>query len=586
MAETPDASTPPPSLWKRFKRFQTRSAIKLDKNRTIYALFGLTALSDARNIISYLFELSTESGDSASDRMHNWLMTPAGIAIATIESLFLIAFAVIGSYFEDNHPNPVVRALAFIWPYVRESIKALKNGYKGGRSLIFFAVTFGASALATSSLILPLGISIGIAYLLNRIWYRSMCGERKKMQNMNDALSTWTTLSTRKRQAELEKNPLLKQALQKCCDQGLMKKITDDVDARILLGLIHRHQTSNKLKAYLSAGLNGALDGLYLYAGLYLLCSLVPVLAIVINTFAIFFVMLSIVRNIYEEYCFQRKLKLSAYKAEKELLESLPKLSEDEAARLEVVKKKFTQTSTFTFLHALGESVRDSLGLYCAITGVIFAITLFTPIPLVVVFCAIGVGVSSLVGFACYNLWKTHEHYSKNEQTSVRENKFPDKTEVIRSTASGAKQGAKQASFVLNGLQEQNEQGHYQSSRVIFIVTCVLAFFLSIIYALKALAKGFGRSKRELTLPYAGSVDDLARSSSDNSLTSPRRPPGNSTDNMLDALGCATIISAGTPLALGDSVNELCTPQPSSPVQPSPLLPTVDNENPSQLTFG
>jgi ABC-type multidrug transport system fused ATPase/permease subunit len=513
MANTPDACTPSPlstSLWQRFKRFQTTTAVKLDENRLVYGAFGLTAASDARNIISWGFEVSNGAGESASDRMHDWLMSPVGIAVATIESLFLIAFAVLGSYFDENHTNPIIRFLALIWPYLRDSLKAIKNGYKGARSLINIGIVFGAAA-AMSNLILPLGVTFGAVYLINRIWYRHMCSVRKKMQSMNELLGKWPFLSTTERLVALKKNKMLKETLEKLCKNLEMTAITDDIPLEKLIALINTQNKTGKIKGYLSAALNGAFDGFYMYAGLYLLCNLVPALAIVVNVFAIVFIALSILRNIYEEHCFQRKLELSAYKAEYKLLQSMPELSIEQKARFKVVVEKLRALTHFTFIQALGESIRDGLGIYCVLTGILFAVSIFTPIPVGVVLGAIAAGVVGLLACAGYNLWKTHQYHIKKKHHEVPENRLPDNTELGRSALSGFKQGGKQSNFFLNGLQEKSENDHYQSSPVIAIATCVLGAILSGIYFLRALAKGFGRDKDELNLPSSSSVEKFER---------------------------------------------------------------------------
>ena len=551
-------SSPPPSLWHRFKRIQTRTAVKLDENRLVYGAFGLTAASDARNIISWGFEATNEAGISASDRMHNWLMSPVGIAVATIESLFLIVFAVLGSYFDETHTNPIIRFLVLTWPYVRDSLKAIKNGYKGARSLIYIGIIFGAAAAVMSNVLLPLGIAFGAIYLINRVWYRHMCSGRKKMQTMNDLLTKWSSFSEAQRLAALNKNNALKEALEKLCKNKIINALTDDIPLQHLLSLINTQNGTAKFKGYVSAGLNGTFDGFYMYAGLYLLCTLVPTIAIIVNVFALFFIVLSILRNIYEEYCFQRKLELSAYKAEQKLLLAFPELSVEQNARVKIIEQKLSRLNNFTFIHALCESIRDGLGVYCVLTGILFAVSIFTPIPFGVILGVIAAGVISLIACAGYNLWKTHQYQIKREQIKkeqaqqeieckhnfqlhlakkalpeMPENKQPDQTELGRAALSGFKQGGKQANFFLNSLQEKSDQDHYQSSPVILIATCILGAIISVIYFLRDLAKGFGREKDELNLPSPSSVDQFCSPP-----ISPTKPsPNDSTEQMQYRLG-------------------------------------------------
>lgn len=502
----------PTSLWQRFKRIVINFAKFLDANRFIYVFFAFTSISDARNVISYVFETINDNKNTASDKMHLWLMTPVGIVIAAIETLFLMLIATLGSYFKETDKNPIKRYLAIAWPYIRESIKSVKNGYKVARSLVFFGVTFGAPTLLMSSLLLPLGIGLGFAYLASRIWYRYMCSERKKIQSANDLLHLWLSESENEiKQKEIEKNYALKQGLQRLVDEGKIKNITDNVSAEDLIRLIKYKQPLNlRIRCYLSSAFNGALDGMYLYAGLYALCYLIPPLAILVNVIAIFYVTLAIVKNVYEEFCFQRKLEISAYKAEKEILESIANPTETNIKRLNVVNGEIDRIENFTYAHAACESIRDGLGIYCGLTTILVFTSLFTPIPLAVLLAFIFTGMVGLIGAFSYNLYRTKQYKNglldEKEKRQLRDNKLPDVTEfLLRAPAAGGKQSIKEIGYVFNAFQEQNASGHYQPSSGMIMGAAIFSAVLAAVYSLKALAKGFGRDKEELNLPSASS---------------------------------------------------------------------------------
>lgn len=503
-----------PGLWQRFKRNIIKFAVRLDANRFIYVLFAFTSVSDARNIFSYVFEAMNDGKTLPSDKMHLWLMTPIGVAIAVIETVFLMLIAILGSYFKETDKNPIKRTLAIAWPYIRESIKGVKNGYKGARSLVFFGITFGAPTILMSSMLLPLGLSLGFAYLASRVWYRSMCSERKKMQSANDYLSLWLQENDiKKKEEELEKNLLLKQNLQKLVDEKKIKNLTDAISGEVLANLIQYKQPLGlRIKSYFSAAFNGSLDGMYLYAGLYALCYLSPPLAILVNVIAIFYVTLSIIKNVYEEFCFQRKLEISAYKAEKKILESIQNPTEENIKRLKIVDEEIERIDKFTYVHSVGESIRDGLGIYCGITTILVFTSLFTPIPLAALLICIFTGIIGLAGTFSYNLYKIRQYekkmLNKKEEKELKDNKFPDVTEfLLRAPAAGGKQSLKEINYVFNAFQEQKADGHYQPSSGMIIGAAIFAGVLAAIYSLKALAKGFGRDKEELNLPSAGSHD-------------------------------------------------------------------------------
>ncbi|OGV26204.1 MAG: hypothetical protein A3F18_05795 [Legionellales bacterium RIFCSPHIGHO2_12_FULL_37_14] len=503
-----------PSFWQRFTRLIIKFSSWLDEKRYVYVLFALASISDARNIISYVFEAMNDGSTLPSDKMHFWLLSPIGIAVASIETIFLLAFAALGGYFKESEKNRVLRWLAISWPYARDSIKALKNGYKGARSLLFIGITFGASALIMSSVLMPLGVTLGAAYLTSRVWYRHMCSWRKKKQAANDNLQLWlTSNSTEKKAKELSKNPILQQQLEALIDKGEIKNLNDAVPLKTLLQFVYKKQPpKTRITGYISAAFNSTLDGMYLYAGLYLLCNLIPPLAIMVNVFAIFYVSLSLVRGIYEEFCFQRKLELSGYLAEKRLLLSCPDKTKEVTDRLKEIEKETARLTNLTYGHAVGEAIRDGLGIYCGITTILIFVSLFTPIPLPVLLTFIVLGVVGLIATLSYNTYRVNQFkkgdLNEQEAKALRDNKTPDATEVLlRAFPAGGRQSLKITNYLFNAFQEENEAGHYQASREMALGSAILAPLFGVIYVLKSLAKGFGRDKEELNLPSASSND-------------------------------------------------------------------------------
>ena len=49
-------------------------------------------------------------------------------------SILLIVFSTLANHFNDEDANLIKRYITILWPYCRDTMKALKNAYKGVRS--------------------------------------------------------------------------------------------------------------------------------------------------------------------------------------------------------------------------------------------------------------------------------------------------------------------------------------------------------------------------------------------------------------------------------------------------------------------
>lgn len=483
-------------------------AEKLHKNRIIYLLFGLIdGLSNTSSMISYFSQVlnPTDSSFENQNRIRLWLLSPLGIAMTVLEASILTVFSMLGSYFKDAEDGSFKSLLARTWPYVRDSVKAIKNAYKSLRSVLFIAVVFGASAAALSGIFLPLGISLGMTYILTRIWNRYMVSERKGQQLLNQALAKWPTCKPSERDKLVKNNPMLKNILEHT------KKTTEDqLEYKEVKDYIKTQSRQEKIKAYALASFNELINGLYLYAGVYLLCALTPTIAIALSVFALFYGILSIARGLYEERTYQEKLTLSQIKAQLAYPEAL---SDQERTTLSEQKEKLESLGYGT---AFGEALRNGLNMYSALTGCLFATSLFVPIPLLVVLVTVCLGVISLLGFALHHVWYTRKHLNEK----IPDNPIPDAFEVFRSLGSGIKQGQKVSlSLILNAVRE---------SKPAMVIGAICSAFAGAIYTLKALAKGFGRAEKthHQENPILLPVDSIARiDSSSSQEDANERPP-------------------------------------------------------------
>lgn len=165
-----------------------RLAKDLHKAACLHALFGLLdGLNCSIGTLRCFFDLlCTESSLNSADVMHDWMMTPAGAAIAATEAVFITAFSLIANVFDDKDKDAFYRYIAIIWPYCRDTMKGLKNAYKGMRSSLQVASLLSGQDLRY--LIFPVGLLLGVLSAMNRMWLRSMRSERIAMQKENKEL--------------------------------------------------------------------------------------------------------------------------------------------------------------------------------------------------------------------------------------------------------------------------------------------------------------------------------------------------------------------------------------------------------------
>jgi hypothetical protein len=362
---------PPP---KSFADKNHQIAKNLHEAAYIYALYGmLDGLSLSYSMIKYCFDLlHKDSPLSSTDEMHNWMITPAGIAVAAIESVSLIAFAMLANFFNDKSKSALKRYIAFIWPYCRDLLQGLKNAYKGVRGALQALTTLVGQDLRY--LMVPFGLALGAISVMNRIWLRRMRADRKVMQADNaDLLREIQATCSLHLMTSMPADDDLKnyknsyifvgQDLVYVKPDGLkeevhlqdVEKFSKDVDAKnkdkkLKLFLdkkltdalitsngghkptfafvtdadceafankkIGRQSTRLRTLGLLSAAYNGVADGIYLYMGALGLTVLAPPVFIVMFTFSALFTLTCIATRMYEEYDYQRKLVATSAQVE------------------------------------------------------------------------------------------------------------------------------------------------------------------------------------------------------------------------------------------------------------------------------
>jgi hypothetical protein len=528
---------------------QSRSYAKqLHAAGVIYALYGaLDGLSLSYSTIKYCFDvLLTNSKSSSSDVMHNWMVTPAGIAVAATESITLIAFSLMANHFSDDDENWFKRYIAVLWPYARDVLKGLKNGYKGVRSAIQVANMLGGFNL--NFLMLPVGLLLSGLSVLNRLWFRHMVSLRKDMMAAN-ALSL----------AEIN------------AAETLTPEQYAEYRAKVK---INSQSTMVRTKALLSSAYSGVVDSLYLYIGVLGLCSLAWPALIAMTVFCVIYSISCILTRIYEEYDFQRKLlilhakiDLALYTKEnsvamqeafdrlneisikiangdksKELISEQTRLADEMHEKISTLIKKRSHLQslmTISNTSAFFVGIKNGLAAYGALCSVMFALaTIFmltsTAFPPALLITCVSLGMALLIAFGSHSLFQHYRHRVKQEvanqpysrlidilktlksmhKDSIKENLgegvkkvveeglqvqpspsffFQEWFEVIRSFFSGLGKGSKSVDYTFNPLQEADNAGHYHDTPVMLVLGVLSSVVYAVAMALRALTRGFGR---------------------------------------------------------------------------------------------
>ncbi|STX30125.1 transmembrane protein [Legionella beliardensis] len=402
-------------------------AKQLHEAGNIYILYGLLdGLNLSYSTLKYCFDvLLTNSKASASDALHEWTLTPEGMLVAATESITLIAFSMLANYFKDSDKNLFKRYIAILWPYLRDSIKAVKNSYKGVRNTIQVANLLGGGGINLNFLMLPVGLALSGLTVLNRIWYRHVVNLRKDMMKANGTLL-----------ASIEQQDALTE--EEC--RQIRYKINCQIEE---IRIKHR-------LAFLSAAAGGLLDSFYSYMGILCLCSFSWPLLLAMTVICITFAVISILTRIYEEYDNQRKLEVTQAKIDLTLfvkehtlslqadfarlqelseliaagnknsdyLEEQERLASEIQNKLEAFRAKrdhLKSLNTFSPLAACLEGMKNGLAAYTAASSILFAIStlaFFTSFafPPIVIISLISLGLVFLAGFVAHSMYKHYQH--------------------------------------------------------------------------------------------------------------------------------------------------------------------------------
>lgn len=347
------------------------------QSRAINAAYAtLDGLIISYSVFKYYFDILTSSTGTASDVMHQWMLTRLGRVEVIAASAAILYTSCIGNIFMDDDKKSKFNQMVYdAWPYLRDLFKALKFSYRGIRSTLTLAKHLGYNY---QSLTNPLGIIVGVAAALNRSWYRKTVMEKRKAYKTsnNDLIKQAKALGDNYDFCEMpedeERGPYEKNKLYLKIDKisGLLRYRVYDphsnpqlVYASIPLDTLFNPQTTNpnvadlkkyysqqilfktlankhttttntkqqreemlaKIKrqdtlphwrAMLSSVYAGLSDGLYTYMAIFAISALTGALLTNIAICNAGFVLLCIINRCHEESEFQRELRQSELSAE------------------------------------------------------------------------------------------------------------------------------------------------------------------------------------------------------------------------------------------------------------------------------
>lgn len=350
-----------------------RLAKKFDELKFIYALYGLLdGLSTSYSTLMYFFNVA-DTATSSADAMNDWMGTSSGVAVAATETITLVVFSFLANIFDDKDEKAFKRYIAIAWPYCRDSIKGVKNAYKGVRSSL---QTIGIlSGHDLHNMIIPLGLALGVVSLLNRVCMRKFVKDDRvsKMKENTKLLSEiqgtafhflegvpqvrdryqykdsyilvgqlqlyYVTSNLSLEEVPIANMPLFEENINKINPGRVSPKVyLSYKDIKTLVTSNGGHTPSisefDRLKcdalraqikgqsdrlnqwALLGAAYGGVVDGLYLYMGALGLTALSPPAFMAMAVCSAIFSSMCVATRVYEEYDFQRKLKATKAKVE------------------------------------------------------------------------------------------------------------------------------------------------------------------------------------------------------------------------------------------------------------------------------
>jgi hypothetical protein len=408
-----------------------------------YALYGiLDGISVTYSMLKYGCDLLATSSKEYDQYINNALSTPGGLFGVILESIVIISFSLFANTAGKNKSD-FRRHFAIAWPYMRDTLKGLKNSYRGIKSLIDVTTQLGGQDL--KMLVAPIGIIVGVVNILNRIWLRKMRNERKEMMAANKSLLK-TILNAGKKDED--------------DDSSLL-------DYEKLYQEIKRQDKLSRYYALFGASIiTGIADGFYLFMGILTVATITGPLLPVLVVCSLFFVIVNVVARINEEYEYQQKLRKTQLDCElalegqqlRQAIEHLMNLREtrilnkkfdnsmedDEYKSAWIAYQKLKSSYLLkkkerdllikpSITRAFFNGLRTGLSAYGVVASIMFAIAtlmLLTSVafPPLAVVAVIFTGLFSLLAFS---IGSSISAYKEQKEQAKKERKEAEKTNVL-----------------------------------------------------------------------------------------------------------------------------------------------------------
>ncbi|KTD60301.1 transmembrane protein [Legionella santicrucis] len=257
----------------------------------LYALYlGIDNGKLSMSMIKYGFDIVLANSDLATKAMQEWIKSPMGASITTLIILSTISASLVTHYTIQEDKKPF-RIVIILWPYIRDSMKSLRNALRGINSTL--NLIFILEFQDIRHLIIPIGIFVGGLSVLNRIWIRYKSDQYHKMLEVNAQLLV-----------DLEKL------------NTLSPKQIDRIRRKIA-------KQSNTLKTcpLLASVLSGLIDGINPYIGSLVLVTCSPSMLLLITSFCGIYFFATLAMRVHEEMNLQQEFLITQKKVELTLLE-------------------------------------------------------------------------------------------------------------------------------------------------------------------------------------------------------------------------------------------------------------------------
>lgn len=509
----------------------------LHSARYIYHSFAiLDSLSSSYTMFKYFFDILVPTNDPTV--LHDYIITPEGIAAIVIETVFLVGFSYLASLFdvEDEEEKAKLNMYQIMivaaWPFCRDLIKGLKNAYKGFRSAVQVIGLF--ASLSLNFLIIPVGVTLGILAAVNRLMLRDIIERRKVMKKENENL--------------------------------LYEIMNDPSVMELAEGAVKFQKKPERYRGFVGAAIGGIFDGLYMYMGVLLLCALSPQVLIFLSAVCIIYTLSCIVVRIFEEHVFQMEIVVLQTKCEFNLVAKKIKAKHAELIKLtndttddlkkinqlkeqlceltdefDTLRSMLIEQTRRTYGGAFLVGLKDGLFAYSALSSAIFVVVTILSLcsiacPPLLLMITVPIGLVFLAGFIINALVEHRNNlreqaqdidntydslmalkriYDDNNEEKVcivddpdyiddiktglninetTKSPYPDSFEIGRSFFSGITKGQRWVEFAGNSLQVQDAGGQYRDSPILLGLVSISSAVFAVVLALRAFAKGFGKA--------------------------------------------------------------------------------------------